>query len=112
MGQPLGGETDYDLDAAVAGRDRDRASVLLAHQPANLDLVAAAGIGLQLSGHTHGGQIFPATWIASAVWHRAFAGLSQHNGLWQFTSRGCGFVGPPMRVGAPPEVVKVVLVAS
>ncbi len=111
-GGHLAGESDYDLQAAVLGRDPTRASVLLAHQPSNLQNVAEAEVGLQLSGHTHGGQIFPGTLVASAVWGRAMSGLSQHGALWQFTSRGCGFVGPPMRVAAPPQIVKVILVAA
>jgi predicted MPP superfamily phosphohydrolase len=104
--------SDYDLERALEGRDPERASVLLAHQPTNLEKVAAAGVGLQLSGHTHGGQLFPATWMADAIWGNAVAGLSRQGSLWQFTSRGCGFVGPPMRVGSPPEVVKIILLGA
>ncbi|MCA3014972.1 MAG: metallophosphoesterase [Myxococcaceae bacterium] len=103
------GGGEYDLDAAVAGRHRDRASVLLSHQPNNLDAVASHGIGLQLSGHTHGGQVFPGTLIGTAIWGERNTGLSRHGATWLYTSRGCGFVGPPMRVGAPPELVKLVL---
>jgi hypothetical protein len=104
--------SDYDLDQATAGRDPTRASVLLAHQPSGLDLAAAKQIGLQLSGHTHGGQIFPATVIGDLIWGSRNTGLSTHDGTQLYTSRGCGFVGPPVRVGAPPEVVKIVLVAG
>jgi len=103
------GVGEYDLEKATAGRDPDRASVLMAHQPSNLEQVSAKNIGLQLSGHTHGGQIFPATVIGSMIWGERNTGLSKHDNTWQFTSRGCGFVGVPMRVGAPPEVVKIVL---
>jgi uncharacterized protein len=106
------GGGEYDLDAAMAGRDAERASVLLAHQPANLDVVASRGIGLQLSGHTHGGQIFPGTLIGSAIWGDRNTGLSRHGSTQLYTSRGCGFVGPPMRVGAPPEIVKLVLTSG
>lgn len=102
----------YDLEAAVKGRDPSRASVLLAHQPTQLDLVSRKQIGLQLSGHTHGGQLFPANFVGDVIWGRANAGLSVHGGTQLYTSRGCGFVGPPMRVGAPPEVVKIILVAG
>lgn len=102
----------YDLEAAVAGRDRERASVLLAHQPTGVEGAAEQSIGLQLSGHTHGGQMFPANFIGDAIWGRHNAGLSFNDGTWLYTSRGCGFVGPPLRLGAPPEVVKIVLVAS
>jgi predicted MPP superfamily phosphohydrolase len=102
----------YDLEAATAGRDLERASVLLAHQPSGLEKVAEKKIGLQLSGHTHGGQMFPANLIGDVIWGSRNAGLSVHEGTHLYTSRGCGFVGPPMRVGAPPEVVKIILVAG
>jgi predicted MPP superfamily phosphohydrolase len=106
------GGGDYDLDAATAGRDAARASVLLAHQPSNLEAVAAKNIGLQLSGHTHGGQLFPGTLVASLMWQERNTGLSQQGSTQLYTSRGCGFVGPPMRTGAPPEIVKLVLTAG
>ncbi len=106
------GRAGYDLDRATAGRDPSRASVLLAHQPHGLDLAAEKQLGLQLSGHTHGGQLFPGNLVADVIWGDRNTGLSQHQGTQLYTSRGCGFVGPPMRVGAPPEVVKLVLVAS
>lgn len=99
----------YDLDSATAGRDPDRPSVLLAHQPSGLELAAAKHIGLQLSGHTHGGQLFPGTLVGEIVWGERNAGLCQHQGTYLYTNRGCGFVGPPMRVGAPPEVTKITL---
>lgn len=105
-----GGE--YDLDKATEGLDPARASVLLAHQPQNVEAVAAKGIGLQLSGHTHGGQLFPATLVGQAIWGSLNAGLSRVQDTYVYTSRGCGFVGPPMRIGAPPEVVKVILTAA
>lgn len=104
------GRRDYDLDRAIAGRDTQRASILLAHQPENLEAVARAQIGLQLSGHTHGGQLFPATLGAQAIWGERRAGWSKFEGTQIYVSRGCGFVGPPMRVGSPPEIVRVTLV--
>jgi len=101
----------YDLDAATSGRDPERPSVLMAHQPLNLEAVAEKRIGLQLSGHTHGGQIFPGPFIARMIYGDHVEGLSRAGDTQVYTSRGCGFVGPPMRVGSPPEVVKIVLVA-
>jgi predicted MPP superfamily phosphohydrolase len=103
---------DYDLQAALAGRDDRRASVLLAHQPANLQAVAEAKIGLQLSGHTHGGQIFPGTALVSLIWGDQATGLSRLDETQCFVSRGAGFVGPPMRVGAPPELPVIVLLSA
>ena len=86
--------------------------MLLAHQPSNFDEVAAKGIDLQLSGHTHGGQTFPATGIATLIWGDRSAGLSKTLGSHLYVSRGCGFVGPTTRLGSPPEVVKLVLTAG
>ncbi|HEY0883343.1 MAG TPA: metallophosphoesterase, partial [Archangium sp.] len=102
----------YDLNEATKGRDLTRASVLLAHQPSGLELAAAKKIGLQLSGHTHGGQLFPANLVGDVIWGNRNAGLSKLEDTYLYTSRGCGFVGPPMRVAAPPEVVKIVLVPA
>jgi predicted MPP superfamily phosphohydrolase len=99
----------YDLDAALSGRDPDRGLVLLAHQPSNFDEAAARGAGLQLSGHTHGGQVFPLTALVGFAWPYA-TGHYERNGSHIYVSRGNGFVGPPMRVGSPPEIVKLTLV--
>lgn len=105
-----GGWTNgYDLEAAIAGRDPSRASVLLAHQPSGFDEAAKAGIGLQLSGHTHGGQMWPGPFVATLIWGSRCAGLTQVGSSSLYVSRGCGFVGPPLRVGSPPEIVKYLL---
>ena len=103
------GEPGYDLDAALRDVRPDRASVLLAHQPSNFDEVARRGVGLQISGHTHGGQMFPGTVVGDLIWGDRNAGLSQTDRSQLYVSRGCGFVGPPMRVGAPPEIARLVL---
>ncbi|HZH02464.1 MAG TPA: metallophosphoesterase [Myxococcaceae bacterium] len=106
------GKGGYDLDAAVAGRTPERAAVLLAHQPKDLENVARRGIGLQLSGHTHGGQMWPGTWVSDLTWGPRSHGLSRFEGLSVYVSRGCGFVGPSQRAGSPPELVKIVLRAG
>jgi predicted MPP superfamily phosphohydrolase len=100
----------YDLAQAVAGRDPERPAVLLAHQPANWREAAKAGIGLQLSGHTHGGQFFPFNLAISAIWEHS-AGHYEENGRHLYVSRGTGFWGPPVRVAAPPEIVHVTLLS-
>jgi len=98
-----------DLDAALAGRDPERALVLLAHQPAQIDQAAAAGVGLQISGHTHGGQMWPfgaLTMLAQPY----LRGLHQHApGSQIYVSSGTGFWGPPLRVFAPAEITELVL---
>lgn len=104
-------ERSYDLAAATAGRDASRASVLLAHQPAGWrEHALKAGMGLQLSGHTHGGQFFPFNLVVSAIWEHD-AGLFREGDSHIYVSRGTGFWGPPLRVAAPPEIVKVTLLA-
>ncbi len=105
-----GYSSGYDLSAALAGRDAERASVLLAHQPSNWREAAKAGMGLQLSGHTHGGQFFPFNLAVAAIWEHD-AGHFEEQGRHLYVSRGTGFWGPPIRVAAPPEIVRVTLVA-
>jgi uncharacterized protein len=87
--------------------DRDRASVLLAHVPHGLAIAEQQGISLQLSGHTHGGQIFPFTWFTSRIFGEFTYGLKQFGELLVYTSSGAGTWGPPMRVGTQPEIVLI-----
>ncbi|RKG61484.1 metallophosphoesterase [Corallococcus sp. CA054B] len=102
------GQKGYDLDLALTGRDPERAAVLLAHQPANFKVAAERGVDLQISGHTHGGQLFPMTALIGLSWEHS-AGHYRHGDSHIYVSRGCGFWGPPMRLGSPPELVKLVL---
>jgi uncharacterized protein len=87
--------------------DRDRASVLLAHVPHGLAIAEQQGISLQLSGHTHGGQIFPFTWFTSRIFGEFTYGLKRFGELLVYTSSGAGTWGPPMRVGTQPEIVLI-----
>jgi len=79
--------------------------ILLNHAPTRLPIVEHAGFSLQLSGHTHGGQIFPFTWITRRVYGRFTRGLHRFGSLEVYTSTGAGTWGPPMRVGMQPEIV-------
>jgi predicted MPP superfamily phosphohydrolase len=91
-------------DAAL---DRRQASILLAHRPSNLSIPEAAGISLQVSGHTHKGQNWPWSWVAYKV-HGPFAyGLNRLGNLLVLTSSGAGTWGPPMRVGTRSEIVLI-----
>jgi hypothetical protein len=101
-----------DLAGALAGRDPSRATVLLAHQPRQVHDAARHGIDLQLSGHTHGGQIWPWHYAARLQQGGFLSGLDRVGDTWLFTSRGVGYWGPPVRVGAAPEIVKIVLRAG
>ncbi len=82
-----------------------QASVLLNHVPNRLPIVEQAGISFQLSGHTHGGQLFPFTWLTRRVFGKFTYGLHQFGELQVYTSSGAGTWGPPMRVGTRPEIV-------
>jgi predicted MPP superfamily phosphohydrolase/uncharacterized membrane protein len=104
----FGGDHGADLDKAVRGRDPGQELVLLAHQPRHIDEAVAAGVGLQLSGHTHGGQIWPFNYLVKLA-QPFVAGLGQRAGTWIYVSRGTGYWGPPMRLAAPSELTRVTL---
>jgi predicted MPP superfamily phosphohydrolase len=97
-----------DLGAALDGRDDAVPVVLLAHQPVMVEQARAAGVDLQLSGHTHGGQLWPFDY-AVRLDQPAVDGLSRFGDTQLFVTTGAGNWGPPMRVGARPEVVVVEL---
>ncbi|MCW5250367.1 metallophosphoesterase [Streptomyces sp. SHP 1-2] len=97
------------LAGALSGADPGLPVLLLAHQPKFVDRAAAAGVDLQLSGHTHGGQIWPFHHLVRLD-QPALAGLSRHGArTLLYTSRGTGFWGPPFRVFAPSEITLLVL---
>ncbi len=85
--------------------DRDRASVLLTHAPDHPEIAEAAGVSLQLSGHTHLGQFIPWSWMARRIYRQFVYGLSQIGKMQVFTSSGAGTWGPPLRLGSNPEIV-------
>lgn len=101
----------HDVAAALRGRDPQREVVLLAHQPRSVHEAARHGVGLQISGHTHGGQIFP--WgLLVALEQPVVEGLARFGETQVWVSRGTGTWGPPMRVGAPPEISEITLLAG
>ncbi|WP_410665914.1 metallophosphoesterase [Amycolatopsis sp. lyj-84] len=98
-----------DLPAALDGVAASTPVVLLAHQPKQVKQAAEAGIDLQISGHTHGGQIWPFHLLVRLD-QPVLAGLSRHGERTQlYTSRGTGFWGPPLRVFAPSEITLLTL---
>ena len=72
--------------------------------PSRLPIVEQAGISLQLSGHTHSGQLFPFTWFTRYAFGRFIYGLQHFGSLQVYTSSGAGTWGPPMRVGTQSEI--------
>lgn len=98
------------LERAIASVPRDLPRILLAHQPMYFE-EAKGKVALQLSGHTHGGQINPGVRPA-ALFMRYLAGRYERQGSTLWVNSGFGVSGPPTRVGTPPEVTKIVLVAA
>jgi predicted MPP superfamily phosphohydrolase len=98
-----------DVDAALAGADPALPVLLLAHQPKQVGEAVRAGVDLQISGHTHGGQIWPFHLLVRTD-QPVLQGLSRHGSRTQlYTSRGTGFWGPPLRVFAPSEITLLTL---
>ncbi|MFD6330029.1 metallophosphoesterase [Streptomyces niveus] len=97
-----------DFAKALGGRDTARASVLMAHQPVVIHDAVKHGIDLQLSGHTHGGQMWPVNYIAQGA-NPTLAGLEQYGDTALYVTRGAGAWGPPVRVGAPSDITVVQL---
>ncbi|AKH86953.1 membrane protein [Streptomyces sp. CNQ-509] len=95
-----------DFARALGDRDTSRASVLLAHQPVVIHDAVDHGVDLQLSGHTHGGQMWPVTYIAEAA-NPTLAGLERYGDTQLYVTRGAGAWGPPVRVGAPSDITIV-----
>ncbi|TXC95797.1 metallophosphoesterase [Streptomyces sp. ISID311] len=107
----LAGQTEQagpDYDRALSGRDPARAVVLMAHQPVTIHDTVQFGVDLQLSGHTHGGQMWPFTYVAAAT-NPTVAGLQRYGDTQLYVTRGAGTWGPPVRLGAPPDVTVVEL---
>ena len=82
--------------------------VLLAHQPASAFAARDAGFDILICGHTHGGQFFPVTLIAYLV-HPFLSGLHRMDNLQVYVNRGAGVLGPPVRLGVPPEITLIEL---
>ncbi|GIJ10685.1 metallophosphoesterase [Micromonospora andamanensis] len=97
-----------DYDAALGDRDPSRPVVLLAHQPVAALEAARYGVDLQLSGHTHGGQIVPFNLLVRLE-QPVVSGLGEVDGTKVYVTNGAGFWGPPVRVGAEPQVTLVEL---
>ncbi|MBK1784917.1 metallophosphoesterase [Prauserella cavernicola] len=101
-------QDEGDVAAAVRGRDPGNAVVLLAHQPRDLPSAVDANVDLVLAGHTHGGQLSPFELIVN-LQQGAVAGSYEFGDTRMYVTRGAGFWGPPVRVGAPPDITIVEL---
>jgi predicted MPP superfamily phosphohydrolase len=97
-----------DLQRALGDRDAKRPVVLMAHQPVVAHDAAPFGVDLQVSGHTHGGQMVPFNLLV-ALEQPVVSGLGKVDGVPVYVTNGAGFWGPPVRVGAPPQVTVIEL---
>ena len=115
----LAGVTDYsggqfipshksDPKASVQNAPQDAVKILLAHQPRTLYQSESLGFDLMISGHTHGGQFFPWNLVAT-IGQPYIKGLHNHNGTWVYVSKGTGYWGPPVRLGARSEITVITL---
>lgn len=104
--------SDFDLEEAIlkqVGYDQTSPSLLLFHVPKNTDLAKSAGIDLQLSGHTHDGQVWPFNYVAKIAFKGYSYGLFQDGDFSLIVNAGAGTWGPPMRTSARSEIVKITL---
>jgi predicted MPP superfamily phosphohydrolase len=92
-----------DFDRALGDRDPARPVVLMAHQPLVAHQAARYGVDLQVSGHTHGGQMVPFNLLVK-LQQPVVSGLGRVDGVPVYVTDGAGFWGPPVRVGVPPQV--------
>ncbi|WP_303850835.1 metallophosphoesterase [Seleniivibrio woodruffii] len=115
----VGGVSDYStrhygaLHASSAKRAFDGVptgmkKIMLAHQPNSYADAYAAGVDLQLSGHTHAGQYFPFS-LLIPFFQKYYKGLNRHKDMWVYVNTGTGYWGPPMRVGVPSEITLLTL---
>ncbi|UXY21519.1 metallophosphoesterase [Streptomyces cynarae] len=107
----LAGESEGegpDFTKALGDRDTSRTVVLLAHQPLQIHEAVRHHVDLQLSGHTHGGQLWPGNFVAAAA-NPTVAGLDRYGDTQLYVSRGAGAWGPPTRVGAPSDITVIEL---
>ncbi|MFI9613015.1 metallophosphoesterase [Streptomyces sp. NPDC052023] len=100
-----------DFTGALGDRDTTRACVLLAHQPVQIHEAVKHHVDLQLSGHTHGGQLWPGNLVAAAA-NPTLAGLERYGDTQLYVSRGAGAWGPPTRVGAPSDITVIELASA
>jgi uncharacterized protein len=111
MAHHYGNGHGEDVAAALEGRDPARPVVLLAHHPNAFDQASELGVSLQLSGHTHGGQIWPFHYLVRLSTPYV-AGVFRRSRSTLYVSRGTGFWGPPMRLFHPAEITEITLRAA
>jgi predicted MPP superfamily phosphohydrolase len=102
------GRQRKSLQSLIQGIDQQLPVILLDHQPFRLDKAVQAGIDLQLSGHTHHGQIWPLNYITRAIYEVSW-GYLRKGDTHIYVSAGYGTWGPPIRTGNHPEIVEITI---
>lgn len=102
------GRKRMEVVELLRNTDKSLPIILLDHQPFNLEKAQAAGADLQLSGHTHHGQIWPLNYITSAIYEVSMGYLKKGDSHF-YVSPGFGGWGPPVRIGNRPEIVNITL---
>lgn len=103
---------DFDLEQEILKQvnyNENKPSILLFHVPKNIELAKSAGIDLQLSGHTHDGQLFPFNFFAKWIYRGYGYGLFEEGNFSLIVNGGVGTWGPPMKTAARSEIVKIIL---
>jgi hypothetical protein len=104
----FGGKRRKSLDVLLAGVDPHAPLILMDHQPFDLQEASAQGVDLQLSGHTHHGQLWPFNYITSAIYEVSW-GYVRKGSTHFYVSSGVGTWGPPVRTGNRPEIVEITM---
>jgi len=104
-----GSKTPGEILRTLAGFVPGRPTVLMYHSPVGIEEAREAGVGLQLSGHTHNGQLFPFNFITARIYDGLDYGLHRFGDYSIYTTDGVGTWGPPMRTGNTPEIVRITL---
>ena len=105
-GRGFGSFQRKDLAELMAGVDGNYPVILMDHQPSELKQASLRGIDLQISGHTHNGQIWPLNYIVRSIFELAW-GYRKIANTHFYVSNGVGTWGPPLRIGNRPEIVQI-----
>jgi len=109
-GQSMFDSIQYDLEKLVGGLDPGKPILFLNHPPQDFKKAAEIGVNLELSGHAHGGQLWPFGHITKLIYKDGDRGLIKKNGAYLFVSMGSGTWGPPIRTGSYSEIAILNLV--
>jgi uncharacterized protein len=95
------------FDAILSGLkiNKNTPTILLKHEPSQLDIAEKSGIDMQISGHTHKGQVYPISYVTDLIYKGYDYGQKQYGAMQVFISSGVGTWGPPLRVGSKSEIL-------